>query len=283
VKPTGNCQLWQVRCAVHTRCSSDCDLIASCYSSVPLCTQADVGIMPVSILSQNCCLLLLAATLLYVQAVTWVGSINTTNNPTKSDTQRLSRTIMTPHLPLQHPSLNPLSFQLTICLTQLYIVCSVESAVFINTSFCSFTAMWYCLLYCFLCVISAGSTKQWVICHSYCDCCPHTRTVLHCDACLSILWWTYRVICSIYSRWWSQHWMWVRWPWGIAGQTQLCWWPARCEYNIQNCEVHTALLQMIIRPRHKAEACFCGLQRLGMGGAVPLLLLSAFMVWGETN
>jgi len=54
-----------------------------------------------------------------------------------------------------------------------------------------------------------------------------------------------------------------------------------CEYNIQNSEVRTALLQMISRPRHEAEACFCGVQRLLTGGAVPLLLMSAFMVWGE--
>ena len=115
VKPTGNCQLWQFRCAVHTRCSSDCDLIASCYSCVPLCIQPDVGIVLVRILSQNYCLLLLAATLLYVQAVTSVGSINTTDIPTKSGHQQLSHTIMTPHLNTPHI---PLSFQLTICLTQ---------------------------------------------------------------------------------------------------------------------------------------------------------------------
>jgi hypothetical protein len=79
---------------------------------------ADVGIVLDRILSQTNCLLLLAATLLYVQAVTSVGSINTTNIQTKSGHQQLSHTIMTPHLQVEQPSLNPLSFQLTICLTQ---------------------------------------------------------------------------------------------------------------------------------------------------------------------
>jgi hypothetical protein len=48
-----------------------------------------------------------------------VGGINTTNIPTKSGNQQLSDKIMTAHLQVEHPSLNPLSFQLTICITQL--------------------------------------------------------------------------------------------------------------------------------------------------------------------
>ena len=47
--------------------------------------------------------------------------------------------------------------------------------------------------------------------------------------------------------------------------------------------VHTALLQMIIRPRHEAEAYLPAVARLEMSGAVPLPFVSAFMVWGETN
>jgi len=190
---------------------------------------------------------------------------------------------MTSHLPLQHPSLNPLSFQLTICLTPLYIVCSVESAVFINTSFCCFTSMWYCLQNCFLCVISAGSTNSGSSATATVTvgCTPELScTGMH----------VYRFADGL-TRWYAAFTAdggvntgrGLGGPWGIAGQTQLWWRPARCEYNIQNCEVHTALLQMINRPRHEAETCFCGVLRLGMGGAVPLLLLSAFMVWGETN
>jgi len=236
------CWLWQFKCAVHTRCSSDCDLIASCYSCVPYCIQADVGIVLVRILSQNCCLLLLAATLLPVQAVTWVGSINTTNIPTKSGNQQLSDKIMTPHLQVQHPSLNLLSFQLSICLTQLYIVPSVESAVLINTSSCCFTSVWYCLLNCFLCGLlqdlpSSGSSA--------------TTTVI--VGCTSELYCTgvhvYRATDAL-TRWYAAfsadggvntgHGL--GGPYGIPGETQLWWWPAKCEHNIQHSAVHTALL-----------------------------------------
>ena len=72
-------------------------------------------------------------------------------------------------------------------------------------------------------------------------------------------------------------------PWGIPGQTQLWWWNARCEHNILHSAVHTALLQMISRPRHEAEAYLPGVPRLDMSGAVPLLFLYAFVVWGGTN
>jgi hypothetical protein len=51
----------------------------------------------------------------------------------------------------------------------------------------------------------------------------------------------------------------------------------------QQSEVHTALLQMISRPRHEAEAYFPAVPRLGMSGAVPPPFLSAFVVWGGTN
>jgi len=116
---------------------------------------------------------------------------------------------MTPHLQVEHLSLNLLSFQLIICLTQLYIVCSVESAVLINTTFCCFTSVWYSVLNCFLC----GLLQDLPICHSCCNR-LHMRTVLHWDACLLSHWQTYQVICSIFSRRWSQHWTWIRWTMG---------------------------------------------------------------------
>ena len=40
---------------------------------------------------------------------------------------------------------------------------------------------------------------------------------------------------------------------------------------------------MISWPRHEAEAYLPGVPWLGIGGAVPLPFLSAFMVWGESN
>ena len=187
---------------------------------------------------------------------------------------------MTPHLQVEHPSLNPLSFQLTICLTQLYIVCSVESAVLINTSFCSYTNVWYCLLNCFLCgllqvIPSSGSSATATViigCTSELSC-----TGMH----------VYRAADELTS-WYAAdggvntgHGL--GWPWGITGQTQLRWWPARCEHNIQHSAFHTALLHMIIWPRHEAEAYLPAVARLEMSWAVPLPFVSAFMVWGETN
>lgn len=135
----------------------------------------------------------------------------------KSGNQQLSDTIMTPHLQVEHLSLNPHSLQLTICLTQLYIVCSFESAVFISTSFCCFTSVCVILSTELLPVwTAAGSTKQWVICHSYCYCWLHMRIVLHWDARLLSRWLTYQVICRIFSRWGSQHWTWIRWTIGSS-------------------------------------------------------------------
>ena len=151
VKPTGNCVSYG---------KSDVQFIPDAVQIVTWLPAVTVLSRSVSwqmlalcrsVFCLNCCLLLLAATLLYVQAVTWVGSINTTNIPTKSGNQQLSDKIMTQNLQVEHPCLNPLSFQLTVCLTQLYTVCSVESAALINTSFCCFTSVWYCLLNCFLC------------------------------------------------------------------------------------------------------------------------------------
>jgi len=169
-----------------------------------------------SVFCLNCCLLLLAATLLHVQAVTWVGSITTTNIPTKSGNQQLSDTIMTPHLQVEHPSLNPLSFQLTVCLTQLYTVCSVESAVLINTSFCYFTVV--------------CGTVYWIACCV--DCCRIYQAVGH----LPQLLWSLAAYencpalgCLFierlmdlpgdmqhFSGWWSQHWTWIRWTMGSS-------------------------------------------------------------------
>jgi len=171
---------------------------------------------------------------------------------------------MTPHLQVEHPSLNPLSFQLTICLTQLYIVCSVESSVLINTSFCSYTSVWYCLLNCFLCgllqvIPSSGSSATATVivsCTSELSC-----TGMH----------VYRAADGL-TRWYAAdggvntgHGL--GWLWGVPGQTQLWWWPAKCEHNIQHSAVHTALLQMIIRPRHEAEGYLPAVARLGMSGA----------------
>jgi hypothetical protein len=44
-----------------------------------------------------------------------------------------------------------------------------------------------------------------------------------------------------------------------------------------------AVLQMVRRPRHEAEAYLPGVPGLGMRGAVPLLFLCALVAWGGTN
>jgi hypothetical protein len=140
---------------------------------------------------------------------------------------------MTPHLQVEHPSLNPLSFQLTSCLTELYVVCSVESAVLINTSFCCFASVWYCLLICFLCGLlldlpSSGSSATataivgctWEL----------SSTGMH----------VYRAAdrLSLYAAFSALGGVntghGLGGPWGIPGQTQLWWRPARCEYNVQH-------------------------------------------------
>ena len=160
----------------------------------------------------------------------------------------------------------------------MYIVCSVESAVLINVSFCCFTSVWYCLMNCFLCgllqvIPSSGSSA--------------TATVI--VGCTSELSCTgmqvYRATEGL-TRWYAAfsanggvktgHGL--GGPWGIPGHTYLWWWPARCEHNIQHSEVHTALLQMISWTRYEAEAYLPGVPRLGMSGAVPLSFPSAFMV-----
>jgi len=135
---------------------------------------------------------------------------------------------MTPHLQVEHLSLNLLSFQLIICLTQLYIVCSVESAVLINTTFCCFTSVWYSVLNCFLCGLlqdlpSGGSSA--------------TAAAIGC---------TWELSCTGMHVYWATDRL-TRWYaafsaeggvntghglgglWGIPGQMQLWWWPARCE------------------------------------------------------
>ena len=162
----------------------------------------------------------------------------------------------------------------------MYIVCSVETAVLINASFCCFTSVWYCLMNCFLCgllqvIPSSGSSATATVivgCTSELSC-----TGMH----------VYRAADGL-TRWYAADGgvntgRGLGGPWGVPGQTQLWWWPARCEHNIQHSEVHTAFLQMIIRPRPEAEAYLTVVPRLGMSGAVPLSFLSAFMVWGETN
>ena len=190
---------------------------------------------------------------------------------------------MTPHLQVEHTSLNLLSFRLTICLTQLYIVFSVESAVLIDTSFCSFTIMLYCLLNCFLCGLlqdlpnSGSSATATVIvgCTSELSC-----TGMHVYQAADRLtkWYAaFSADCGFNTG------HGLGGPWGIPGQTQLWWWPARCACNIQHSAVHTALLQMVSQPRPEAEAYLPAVPRLEMSGAVPLPFLSAFMVWGETN
>jgi hypothetical protein len=88
------------------------------------------------------------------------------------------RNINNPHLQVECPSLNPLSFHLTIGPTQLYIICSVQSAVLINTSFCCFPTVRYCLLNCFLCGLlqdlpnsgSSATAATIVVCTSEWSC-----------------------------------------------------------------------------------------------------------------
>jgi hypothetical protein len=138
---------------------------------------------------------------------------------------------MTPHLQVEHPSLDLLSFQLAICFTQLYIVCSVESVVLINTSFCCFTSVWYCLMNCFLCGLlqdlpssgSSATATAIVGCTSELSC-----TGMH-------VYWATDRLTRRYAEFSADGEVNTRHGlgglWGVPGQTQLWWWPARCEHS----------------------------------------------------
>jgi hypothetical protein len=198
-------------------------------------------------------------------------------------TMTMTMTIMTPHLQVEHPSLNPLSFHLTFCLTQLHAVCSVGSAVLINTSFCCFNNVWYCRLNCFLCGMlqdlpSSGSsaTGTAIVCCTSELSCTEMHVYRAADGLTS---WqaAFSADCEVSTG------HGLGGLWGIPGQNQLWCLPARCEHNIIHSAVHTALVQMICWPRHEAESYLPGVPRLERSGAVPLLFLSAFMMWWGAN